>query len=216
VQQNQAIGLINGILTTPRPGGFAGIQNGPYGAGAGQTVPAGTQPNATFSTGFGSTPGSPIGTPIGSSGNTIGGGIAGVASNADADSIMVYDDHTNYSQWEFVFDPTKWHAPPNPNQGTIGTSAAQLGSSPNNLGSSSPSGASPGSSFGVGGGTFSAGVGVQSSTGAPGQMSGGQTGGGQMGGGQMGGGQMGTTGMPGTGSSAFGGGGLPDIRPGRR
>ncbi len=57
----------------------------------------------------------------------MGGGIAGVASNEDEDSIMTYADHTNYSEWEFVFDPTKWHVPPNPNQGTIGTSAAQLG-----------------------------------------------------------------------------------------
>jgi len=59
----------------------------------------------------------------------IGGGIAGVASTVDADSIMVYHEHTNYSEWEFVFDPAKAkYPPPNPVGGAIGTAASQLGS----------------------------------------------------------------------------------------
>jgi hypothetical protein len=206
-QQNQAIGLINGILTSPRPGGMAGIQGGMT-----QQTAAGP---GTTTTGFGSTPGTPIGTPIGSGGNTIGGGIAGVASNEDADSIMVYAEHTNYSEWEFVFDPTKWHAPPNPNQGTIGTSAASMGSSANNLNTGIAGTGAGTSTFGGGlGGPGGAGPGAPGGAivqaGTPG-------GPGQTGGGQMPGGQAGTTGMPGSsGSSAFGGGGLPDIRPGRR
>ena len=60
----------------------------------------------------------------------IGGGIAGVASNADDDSIMVYNDHTNYGEWEFIFDFTKYRPPPNPLQGGTGTPASQLGSMP--------------------------------------------------------------------------------------
>lgn len=58
----------------------------------------------------------------------IGGGIAGVASNADADAIMVYNDRTNYKEWEFVFDPNKYRKPPNPVTGSIGTPASQMGS----------------------------------------------------------------------------------------
>jgi hypothetical protein len=59
---------------------------------------------------------------------TIGGGIAGVASNSDAEGIMVYNDRTNYKEWEFIFDPSKWRAPPNPLSGSNGTPASQLGS----------------------------------------------------------------------------------------
>lgn len=226
--QNQAIGLINNILTSPRPGGLAGIQGGPgLGQPGGLTTGqfGGMQPGATPLTGGGlggpatmgmggmaGAPGSPVGSPIGGAGGmTIGGGLAGVASTLDADSIMVYADHTNYSEWEFVFDPTKWHAPPNPNQGTIGTSANQMGTSANNLNSGvAGSGASATTGFnsGPGGGP----------AGSPGGFgSFGSSPAGQQPGGQQPGGQMGTTGMAGSaGSSAFGGGGAPDIRPGRK
>lgn len=34
----------------------------------------------------------------------MGGGIAGVASTAEAESIMVYNDRTKYNEWEFVYD----------------------------------------------------------------------------------------------------------------
>ena len=40
-------------------------------------------------------------------GDEVGGGIAGFASTAEADSIMIYNDHQNYSEWEFIFDPAK-------------------------------------------------------------------------------------------------------------
>jgi hypothetical protein len=58
---------------------------------------------------------------------TIGVGIAGVASNADGEGIMVYGDRTNYKEWEFIFDPNKWRAPPNPLSGNTGTPASQMG-----------------------------------------------------------------------------------------
>jgi type II secretory pathway pseudopilin PulG len=58
---------------------------------------------------------------IGAGTTTIGGGIAGFASNLDADSIMVCGDHTNYKEWEFIFDPSKWRAPANPNNKALGT-----------------------------------------------------------------------------------------------
>jgi hypothetical protein len=78
-QQNPAMSMIQGLLTSPRPGGLAAVQA--------------------------------------QQGMSMGTGIAGVASNLDADAIMVYDDKTNYSEWEFVFDPTKWHQPANPEIG---------------------------------------------------------------------------------------------------
>ena len=63
-------------------------------------------------------------------GTTImGNGIAGVASKAEGDSIMVYADHSNYNEWEFIYDPMKFVVPPNPNTGSsVGTPAQQLGS----------------------------------------------------------------------------------------
>jgi hypothetical protein len=44
-------------------------------------------------------------------GQQIGGGIAGVASNADAEGIKVYNDKTNYKEWEFIYDYTKDRGP---------------------------------------------------------------------------------------------------------
>src|SRR6185312_11551375 len=49
--------------------------------------------------------GMPTGAQTGGAG--LGNGIAGVASNAEGDSIMVYNDHTKYEEWEFIFDPQK-------------------------------------------------------------------------------------------------------------
>ncbi|MGC8761539.1 MAG: hypothetical protein ACP5UT_16760 [Bryobacteraceae bacterium] len=37
-------------------------------------------------------------------GMPIGGGIAGVASKADMEGIRVYNERTNYKEWEFLFD----------------------------------------------------------------------------------------------------------------
>lgn len=63
-------------------------------------------------------------------GAAMGGGIAGFASTADSQSIMVYNDQSNYGDWEFVFDPTKVKPLFNPNSGAIGQSAASMGSMP--------------------------------------------------------------------------------------
>jgi len=73
--------------------------------------------------------GAPVGTGTLSGGLVIGSGIAGVASKADAEGIMVYKDQTNYKKWEFIFDPTKWKPPANPLTGPAagGTPASQMG-----------------------------------------------------------------------------------------
>jgi hypothetical protein len=107
-QQGAAAALINGLLTSPRPGGLQG-------AGAAQQT-----------------------------GATIGGGIAGVASKAEGEGIMVYADHTDFNEWEFIWDPTKWKPPPNPLQGAAGTPVQQLGTTPSN----SLSGMTPASQLG--------------------------------------------------------------------
>jgi len=61
----------------------------------------------------------------------MGGGIAGVASKTESDSIMVYNDREKYNEWEFIYDPTKEKPLPNPSGGgTVGKPASQLGSTP--------------------------------------------------------------------------------------
>jgi type II secretory pathway pseudopilin PulG len=61
-------------------------------------------------------------------GQQLGGGIAGVASTSEDPSIMTYNDHQNYNEWEFIFDPAKQHPLPNINGGgVVGTPAAQMG-----------------------------------------------------------------------------------------
>lgn len=41
---------------------------------------------------------------MGAGGMVIGGGIAGVASKADMEGIRIYNNATNYKEWEFLFD----------------------------------------------------------------------------------------------------------------
>ena len=69
--QNEAVRMIQQILTSPRPQGA-------------QTASG---------TGMG--------------GQTIGGGVAGVASTVEQESIIVYDEHQNYNEWEFIYDMSK-------------------------------------------------------------------------------------------------------------
>jgi type II secretory pathway pseudopilin PulG len=37
----------------------------------------------------------------------VGAGIAGVASKSGGEGIKVYNDHTKYKEWEFIYDPRK-------------------------------------------------------------------------------------------------------------
>ena len=92
----------------------------------------------------------------GAQGNLMGGGIAGVASTAESDSIMIYYDRSMYNEWEFVYDPTKERPLPNPaGGGTIGTPASQMGSNtfapgpaPGGAGATMPPGTMPGTTPG--------------------------------------------------------------------
>jgi hypothetical protein len=93
-------------------------------------------------------------------GQTIGGGIAGVATTAEAEGIMIYNDRSNYSEWEFLFDYTKQRLPPNPNAGTVGTPVSTMAGGGSGPGGSGPGGFGPGSFVsGVIGGGGGGGVG---------------------------------------------------------
>ena len=94
-------------------------------------------------------------------GSAIGGGVAGVASTVDADSIMVCGDHTNYHEWEFIYDPSKWKPPSNPNTKLGGTPAGNSNTASGmNTGSmGSPIGTPIGTPIGGGPGATQAGPG---------------------------------------------------------
>jgi hypothetical protein len=111
-----AANLINGILTNPRPGG---------------------QPAQTGN------PGNPVGGPVG---QQIGGGVAGVASTAEADAIMVYNERTKYNEWEFIFDLSKQRGVLNPNMPMMGQNATAplaVGTGAPGMPVSAPPGAAP-------------------------------------------------------------------------
>lgn len=74
---NEALRLINQILTSPRPGGQQGAQGGMMGGQRGTGMAAGI------------------------------GGLAGVASRKDMEGIMLYNEQSNYKKWEFVYDLSK-------------------------------------------------------------------------------------------------------------
>jgi hypothetical protein len=107
--QQGAVGLINQILTTPRPGGLNGLGGAqqptldPNGNpisnanGIGNNAAAGTL----------SAPSSPAPTAAPAAAQTIGGGLAGVASKYEQDGIKIYKEQTSYNKWEFVYDITK-------------------------------------------------------------------------------------------------------------
>src|SRR5579884_2112380 len=92
---NQALNIINQILTTPR------------------------QPPA----GIGPAPN-----------QVVGGGIAGVASTHTGPAIKSYDKHTNFEEWEFVFQPQSFPGQPPATQpnlaNTAGGSAPGIGVTP--------------------------------------------------------------------------------------
>ena len=106
-----AANLIGSLLTTPRPGGFAGLQQA-----AQPTVDQNGNPipptGATAQAGLNGMP-APPGTPAASLSSTpaaaqvIGGGIAGVASKREQDGIKLYHDQKPINKWEFVYDITK-------------------------------------------------------------------------------------------------------------
>jgi hypothetical protein len=102
----------------------------------------------------------------------MGSGIAGVASKFEGESIMVYATQTDFSKWEFIYDPIKFKAP-NPNgSGTggvaIGTPVSQIGSTAGMSNPGVPIGTGPG-------GTQAGGLGAPGASGAFGSAGSGST-----------------------------------------
>jgi hypothetical protein len=116
------------------PGGIPGMAQGSGGAsgfGAPGGAPGTAQANAQSAAAgmianLLTTP-RPGGMPSGMPGSTIGGGVAGVASKYEAEGIMVINQRTKINEWEYIFDATKWRAPPNPVTGTAGTPQQPMG-----------------------------------------------------------------------------------------
>jgi hypothetical protein len=186
--QAAAAGLLQNLLTQPRPGGLAGI------------------------------------TSAGPTGAIMGGGIAGVASKGEGESIMVYGDRTDFSEWEFIYDPMKFRPPANPNSGSGGGGipASQLASTAGMSSPGTPIGTGPGGTQVAGQGNVG-GVGGMGGVGAGpatfGQSSSsqfGQTGTSSTSGAPGANGAAGSAPPAGGGSTAFGQAGGPDIRPGKK
>jgi hypothetical protein len=75
----------------------------------------------------------PGGMPTAMSGTTVGGGLAGVASKYESEGIMVINQRTKINEWEYIFDQSKYRAPPNPVGGTAGTQQQQMGNGQNGM-----------------------------------------------------------------------------------
>jgi hypothetical protein len=160
-------------------------------------------------------------TAAGPGGAIMGGGIAGVASKGEGESIMVYGDRTDFSEWEFIYDPMKFRVPANPNTGSGagGVPASQLASNAGMSSPGTPIGTGPGGTQVAGQGGIGGGGGI-GGVGGAGSASFGQS--------SSQSSQPGTSGAPGAagaggsslppggGSAAFGQAGGPDIRPGKK
>jgi hypothetical protein len=83
-------------------------------------------------------------------GRIMSGGIAGVASRAEGHSIKTVNDQSDYSLWEFYYDPTKdltrlpGAATPGANRGTTpGTGTTNANPNPGGFGQSPFNATSP-------------------------------------------------------------------------
>jgi hypothetical protein len=120
---NSQTGGVSPYSTTPGANGVAPGIPQPGAAPGGQNQNAADMINRIL------TSPRPGGMPTAATGGAaLGGGIAGFASTAEGDAIMVYNTRTAYQEWEFIFDPQKQKQIPNPNAtGAVGTPAQQLG-----------------------------------------------------------------------------------------
>jgi hypothetical protein len=140
-------------------------------------------------------PGGANGLGLGQAGTVVGGGMAGVASKMDSEGLMVYNDRTNYKEWEFIYDPTKDRPRQDPRAMLVGN---QMGT-PSNTAAGNTTPSSQPAAFNQ---PAQTGTNALTGPGAPTGTSG-QTGTN---------GQAGTPANPGTSSQ----GGAVDIRPGKK
>ena len=125
----------SGYPYSTQPGAQGGMPGFPGGQPGRQAVPGGQAQNqAVQMIQQILTSPRPGGMPTsqGMGGMQIGGGIAGVASLSEEESIIVYNEHQKYNEWEFIYDISKDKglAGARPGSGTIGTSASQMGQVP--------------------------------------------------------------------------------------
>jgi len=130
----------NGGMPGVPPGVPGGVAGGP-GFGIQGNAQNNAQASAAAMIGGLLTTPRPGGMPTGMPGSTtVGGGVAGVASKYEAEGIMVINQRTKINEWEYIFDATKYHAPPNPVAGTVGNQQTPLGQQNGPNGSNSPNG----------------------------------------------------------------------------
>jgi len=207
---NPATQMISDMLTRPNPAGYNAIQRAQQQQGMGGSISApgtGSGIGQPQQQGMGGSPGM---TGPGVSGATLGGGaggtgMAGIASTAKLEGIMVYNDRTAYNEWEFIFDPSKVPPiPPMPGGSAGGTPANRVGTPVGQM-NGGASGAFPmggaGGAQGAGGmmgGRMGGGLSAGGMAGGPAGMQMGQMGqGNSTAGMQMGGMGMTNTGLPG-------------------
>lgn len=109
MQSTSGVGLINQILTQPRPGGPPPGIGGQMTTG-GPTVDQYGNPIAATNPLTGNVnaaPGAAAAPAQAAMGQVIGGGVAGVASKRELEGIKIYKDRKKYNEWEFVYDVTK-------------------------------------------------------------------------------------------------------------
>jgi hypothetical protein len=92
-QNQQQFGALRGGGGTAQPGGGFGGVSQFNGFSQNQQQ---SQPQRGLQQGFGNAPGTAGGQPIAT------GGIVGVASNSDKDSIRIYNNRQKYDEWDFV------------------------------------------------------------------------------------------------------------------
>ncbi len=193
---------VGGSTATGAPPNTPGLTGGLNPANAGNAangMPAGLAPNSAAANMLQQMltqprPGGLAGLGQGQ-GTVIGGGMAGVASQMDAEGLMVYNDRTNYKEWEFVYDPTKDRPRQDPRSMLVGNQMGTPSSTP--PGTTTPS-SQPGTFSQPGQAGTNAQTGPGGQTGANGQS-----------------GTNGQTGTPpNTGTS--GQGGAIEIRPGKK
>lgn len=146
-----------------------GTQSNPYGTAPYQPGTDASQPGAnqaadmirnllTRPRAFPGTPGAATGAP----GSQIGGGIAGVASKVEKQSIKVYNDHDRYNEWEFIYDFAQDRTGAGRMAGALGTGDPRLAQQAGQPGTSGPFAGQPGFGLQPGTGT-QAGFGTGSS-----------------------------------------------------
>jgi hypothetical protein len=164
-QAEQGVGLA--LNTAGEPGGLNAQQqtNGMPVAGTGTQAAGGSDQTAAPNAGangsarnaaglngsVGTGPGGGIGTGVGAgfaggAATILAGGVAGVASKAQGRSIKVINDQTDYSLWEFYYNPQN---DTTSGVGVLPGNAPQPGAAPQN-GNTSAFGQPAGSSFGFG------------------------------------------------------------------